>query len=121
MGSYISAKKKRRNDRKMKFVTVSKWKPQNEIVIMKERVAAWNAFWEGKWAKDANLLFSYDFAQGVYGVWEAPNLEALEKATDQFLPTLKKYTEFVPVVQSSPPTQEYVVGCWQQWIKAASK
>jgi len=53
--------------------------------------------------------------------WRAPSKEVLEKGFEQLAPTLKKYTEFVPVVQEYPPTMEYVIGLYQQLIKAASK
>jgi len=102
------------------FIAVHKWKPQDEIAILKELLAGFTAIQAGK-LKDVKLCFTYSLAQGAYCVWEALNKEALEKAFDQYCPTLKKHTEFVPVIQMYPPTMEYIVGLWQEWIKAASK
>ena len=103
------------------FIAVHKWKPQDDITIMKELVAGFTAMQEGKIPKDVKLDATYCLAQGSYCVWEAASKEALEKTFDKFLPTLKKNTEFVPVVQSYPPTMDCIVSLWQQMIKAASK
>ena len=103
------------------FIAVHKWKPQNEIAIMKEFVAGFTAMQAGKTPQDVKLHATYSLAQGAYCVWEAPSIGAVEKVFEKFLPTLKKHTEFVPVVQQYPPTMEYIVGCWRQMIKAASK
>jgi len=53
-------------------------------------------------------------------LFKAPSKEDLEKRFDK-LPTVKKYIEFVPVVQSYPPSMEYVLALTQMLIKAASK
>ena len=102
------------------FIAVHKWKPQDEIAIMKDLVAGFTAILEGR-IPNVKLHATYSLAQGGYCVWEAPNLETVEKAFEKFAPTLKKYTEFVPVVQMYPPTMEYVLVLYQQMIKAASK
>ncbi len=70
---------------------------------------------------NVKLHATYSLAQGAYCGWEARNLEALEKAFEQFMPTGKKFTEFVPVIQMYPPTVEYVIALAQQMIQAASK
>jgi len=104
------------------FIAVHKWKPQDEITITKELIAGFTAIVEGKSPKGVELCATYSTAaQGAFCVWVAPSKQALEKTFDQFCPTLKKYTEFVPVVQSYPPTMEYVLGLWQLMVKAASK
>jgi len=104
------------------FVAVHKWKPEDEIAIMKELVAGFTAIVEGKGPKDVELCATYNTAaHGAFCVWHAPSKAALEKTFDQFAPTLKKATEFVPVAQSYPPTMEYVLGLWQAWIKMVSK
>jgi len=104
------------------FIAVHKWKPQDEIAIMKELVAGYAAIVGGKGPKGVELCATYSTAaQGAFCVWKAPSKADVEKAFDQFAPTLKKYTEFVPVEQSYPPTMEYVLSLWQQWVKAASK
>ena len=87
---------------------------------MKELVAGFAAIIEGK-LPNVKAHATYACAQGAYCVWEASNLEALENAFEQVAPTLKKYTEFVPVMQSYPPTMEYVLALAQQLIQAASK
>ena len=103
------------------FVAVHEYKSQDKITIMKELAAGFNALQTGKTPQDVKLHATYSRALGAYSVWEAPSIEAVEKVFEKFLPTLKKYTEFVPVVQTYPPTMEYIIFCWQQMIKAASK
>ena len=100
------------------FIAVHKWKPEENLAVMKE-VAA---FPVGKLPEGVELCAFYDTgAQGAYCVWNAPCKEDLEKLFEQHLPTLKKGTEFVPVMQAYPPTMEYVIALYQNIIKMASK
>jgi len=102
------------------FMAVHKWKPQDEIAIMKELVGAFAAIQAGK-LEGMKLLATYSLPQGAYCVWEAASKEVLEKGFEKNTPVLKKNTEFVPVAQSYPPTMDYVLGLWQMWVKSASK
>jgi len=104
------------------FIAVHKYEPQDEIAIWKEVVAGFTAMQAGKIPQGVKLCAIYETgAQRAFCVWEAPSKEALEEGFEKLMPTLKKYTEFVPVAQSYPPTMEYVLGLWQEFIKAASK
>ena len=103
------------------FVAVHKWTPENELVISKELLAGFSAMLAGKTAQDVKLCYTYSLPQGAYCVWEASSREALEKQFDEYLPVLKKFTEFVSVLQMYPPTMEYVLAGWQQMIQALSK
>lgn len=101
------------------FIAVHKWKPEEEIAVMKEIVAFFTA---GKPPEGVELCAIYDTgAQGAYCVWHAPSKEDLEKLFDRYAPILKKGTEFVPVVQSYPPTMEALLGLYQNIIEMASK
>jgi len=106
------------------FIALHKYNPKDELTIMKELVAGFTAIAEGKGVKGVELCATYEAPPGtqrVFCVWKAPSLADLEKSFDQFAPTLKKYTEFVPVCQSYPPTMEYVIALWKLGIQAASK
>jgi len=103
------------------FVGVHKWKPEEEIAVVKESVAFFTAAPEGKFPEGVELCATYSLAQGVYSVWNAPSKEILEKVFGKYAPTTIKGTEFVPVVQSFPPTTGYILSLWQAVIKMASK
>lgn len=103
------------------FVVVHKWKPEDELVVAKETIALYSAKLAGTAPEGVKLHFTYGLPQRAYCVWEAVSKDALEKVFDQYAPTLKKSTEFVPVVQVYPPTMEYVIGLSQQLINALSK
>jgi hypothetical protein len=99
------------------FVAVHKWKPEDELVIAKESIALYNAMLAGTFPEGVKIDFSYSREdQGAYCVWEATSKDALERVFDLYAPTLKKFTEFVPVKQAYPPTMEYVIGLGQQLI-----
>ena len=104
------------------FVAVHKWNPEEMIAVTKEMVPMFAAIVEGKFPEEITLCATYMAGdlQGAFCVWNAPSKEALEKVFDQ-APTVKKGTEIVPVVQSYPPTMEYVLALYQQMIQAASK
>ena len=100
------------------FIAVHKWKPQDDLVINKELIAGFSA----KPPKDVILHYTWTAADcRAFCFWEAPSVEDLNKVFKQYLPTLLKYTEFVPVVQTYPPTMEAILGLMQQLVKATSK
>jgi len=100
------------------FIAVHKWKPEDDITISKELIAGFSA----KPPKDVILHYTWTRADyGAFCFWEAPSKEDLNKLFKQYLPTLLKYTEFVPVVQTYPPTMEAVLVLMQQLVKSASK
>jgi hypothetical protein len=103
------------------FVAVHKWKQEDDLVVTKETFAAFSAMVAGTFPEGIKLHFSYALPLGAFCVWEAVSKDALEKAFEQYAPTLKKFTEFVPVVQSYPPTMEFVLTIGQQMIEVASK
>jgi len=101
---------------------VHKWKPEDEIAVLGEIAAGFAAYPEGKLPEGLELCATYmTGTQGAFCVWKAPNGAVLERLFDQHLPTLKKGTEFVPVIQSFPPTIEWVVSLYQAYVKGASK
>jgi hypothetical protein len=104
------------------FVAVHKWKPEQFAAITKETLALFKAFSEGKLAKGVDLLFSYNniTPNGAFCVWVAPNPATLEQLFGKYCPVLKKGTEFVPVVQSYPPTMEYVTSLLQMMLAQAA-
>ena len=105
-----------------KFIAVHKWKPEDELAIRKEVVGMFVAAESGKLPADVKLCFAYSYLpQGSQCIWETPSKEALEKTFEKFAPILKKYSEFVPVMQVYPPTLEYEMALAQQLIKATSK
>lgn len=65
---------------------------------------------KGETAKDIVMHYTWSRLDDPYGAFcccEAPSKEALVKLFEKYLPTLLKYTEFVPVLQMYPPTVEY--------------
>jgi len=56
---------------------------------------------------------------GAFCCWDAPNKEALVKLFKQYLPTMLKYTEFVPVSQAFPATIEYELALLKMMCDAA--
>jgi hypothetical protein len=98
------------------IIAVHKWKSEDELVIAKETIALYNAMLAGNFPEGVKIHFSYSLTQGAYCVWEAVRKDDVEKVFEQYAPTLKKFTEFVPVTQSYPPTMEYVIGLGQQLI-----
>jgi len=104
------------------FIAVHKWTPEVELVITKELIAGFTANLEGKIPEDVKLCATYARAdQGAWCVWHSPSKEALEKFFEEYMPTLLKYSEFVPAVQTYPPTMEYVLGLCQTIVDMASK
>jgi len=104
------------------FVAVHKWKPEDDIVIMKELVAGFTALLEGKVAKGVELCSTYMRSDhGAFCIWNSPGKKELEVEFRKYLPTLLKGTEFVPVMQSHPATTEYGLELMKMIIGMASK
>ena len=103
------------------FVAVHKWKPEDELAVAKETIALYSAVLAGSAPEGVKLHFTYTLPQGAYCVWEAVSKDALGKVFDNYAPTLKKFTELVPVVQMYPPTMEYEIGLGQRMVNALSK
>jgi dihydrodipicolinate synthase/N-acetylneuraminate lyase len=104
------------------IATHTKWKTEDDLAIKKEVLATFAAAESGKLPSGVKLCLAYSYLpQGSQCIWEAPSKEALEKVFEKFSPILKKYTEFVQVVQAYPPTMDFVVYLSQQVFKAASK
>jgi hypothetical protein len=98
------------------FMLVHKWNAKDEMTVMKEVVGGYGAIQK---TPDVKLHYSYALSNGAFCVWEAPSKEALEKLFEKYTPVLKKGTEFVPVVQSYPPTIEYDMMLAQMIIHTA--
>jgi len=102
------------------FVAVHKWKPEEFPAIMKEAMVLFTAVREGKLPTGIELCSTYMRDNGAFCVWVAPDQAILEQLFDQHAPVMKKGTELVPVVQSYPPTMEYVLFLWQTMLAQAA-
>lgn len=103
------------------FIAVHQWKPEEDWVILKE-MAAFGAAYPEATPKGVELIATYTArAQRAFCVWKSIDQESLEKLFDQYMPTLKVRTEFVPVLQMFPPTVDYVVSLWKTMLQAAPK
>ena len=95
----------------MLFVAVHKWTKETNIVCTKEMINGFTAILKGETPKEIVIHNTWTRADyGAFCVWDAPNKEALNKLFKQYLPTMLKYTEFVPVSQAFPATIEYELG-----------
>jgi len=104
------------------FIAVHKWTKETHITCMKEMIAGFTAMLKGETPKDIILHSTWTRADyGAFCYWEAPSKEALSKMFKQYLPTMLRYTEFVPVSQAYPPSLEYVLGLMQNIVDMASK
>jgi hypothetical protein len=99
------------------FIALTKWKPEDRSAVLKELFGSLGA----PLPEGVKLCSAYHDPQQFYGIWEAPSKEVLEKGVGKLAPTIKKYTEFLPVVQCYPPSLEFVMSLWQQISKAAPK
>jgi len=107
-----------------KFVAVHKWTRETNIACIKELIIGFTAMLKGEVPKDIILHYTWSRLDDPYGVfcfWEAPSKEALVKLFEKYLPTLLKYTEFVPVLQMYPPTVEYELSLLQAIRDMSSK
>lgn len=103
------------------FLVAHKWKPEEEISVIKEAIGLLTALREHKLPEGVELCATYmTNTQTGYCVWKAYCKETLEKVFDQ-TPTMKKGTEIIPVIQSYPPTIEYILSLYQQMVQAASE
>jgi hypothetical protein len=104
------------------FIAVHKWPKETTITCTKELIAGFTAMLKGETPKEIVLNSTWIRADdGAFCSWDAPSKEALEKLFQQYLPTMLKYTEFVPVSQGYPPSMEYVLSLLQNIVDMASK
>lgn len=100
------------------FMAVHKWKPEDTMAIYKENVSLIAI--ADKFPEGVTLCMSWMAGPtGAFCVWEAPSKEALEKLFEEYAPVASKITEFVPIVQSYPPTMECEMVLMQQIIEMA--
>ena len=102
------------------FIAVHKWTKETNITCTKEMVAGFTAMLKGETPKD--IIIQSTWTRDDYGAfccWDAPNKEALVKLFKQYLPTMLKYTEFVPVSQAFPATIEYELALLKMMCDAA--
>ncbi|USS40502.1 hypothetical protein NF865_09405 [Thermococcus aggregans] len=105
------------------YIITHKWNPETELIdAMKEATKFFESVLvDGtKFPDGVEFLASYNFADGAYTVWKAPNKETLEKIMEDF-PVFKKEAEIVEVSQSYPPTPDYVARAWKMAIAFAHK
>jgi len=106
--------------KKMKFIAVHKWPKEEQIACTKDMVAGFTALLKGETPKD--IIIQNTWTRDDYGAfccWDAPNKEALTNLFKQYLPTMLKYTEFIPVSQAFPATIEYELGLLKMMCDAA--
>jgi hypothetical protein len=104
------------------FIAVHKWTKETNVTCTKEMIAGFTAMLKGETPKDIILHNTWVTADyRGFCSWEAPSKEALDKLFRQYLPTMLKYTEFVPVLQAYPPSMEYVLGLMKNVVDMASK
>lgn len=104
----------------MKFIAVHKWPKEAQIICTNDMINGFTALIKGETPKEIILYNTWtrdDY--GAYCCWEAPNKEALNKLFKQYLPTMLKYTEFVPVMQAYPATIEYELSLLKMMCDAA--
>ena len=105
----------------MLFIAVHKWPKEELIPWTKELIAGFTAMLKGETPKEIVLQSTWSRADllGAFCCWDAPNKEALDKLFQQYLPTMLKYTEFVPVLQAHPATLQYELSLLQMIVDAA--
>ena len=106
--------------KKMKFIAVHKWPKEAQIACTKDMINGFTAILKGETPKD--IIIENTWTRDDYGAfccWDAPNKEALTKLFKQYLPTMLKYTEFIPVSQAFPATIEYELGLLKMICDAA--
>jgi hypothetical protein len=104
------------------FIAVHRWTKETNITCMKEMITGFTAMLKGETPKDITLHSTWTTADyRAFCAWEAPSKEALDRLFKQYLPTMLKYTEFVPVLQTYPPTVEYALALMQNICDMASK
>ncbi len=104
------------------FLAAHKWKPEEEISVIKEAIALLTALREHKLPEGVELCTTYmTNTQAGYCVWKACSKETIEKVLLEQTPTLEKGIEIIPVIQSYPPTLEYILALYQRLVQAASE
>jgi hypothetical protein len=94
------------------------WSTEEETLAAKE---AADFFSRAELPEGFEFLASYNFNGGAHTIWRAPSREELEKLIDTIdAPIFKRNMEITEVVQSYPPTVEYIVRQWY-WIHRLGK
>jgi hypothetical protein len=85
---------------------------EEQIACTKDMCVGFDAMLKGETPKDITLKNTWQRgdAPGAFCVWDAPSKDALDGLFKRYLPTMLKYTEFVPVSQVYPATIEYELG-----------
>lgn len=103
-------------------MTLHKWTKEEEVAVLKELSAVLTAVAERRLPEGTDLCAVYETGdQRIYYVWNATSLESLEKVHEEYLPTVRKGSELVSVVQMHPPTVEYTVALFQGLIPLVSR
>jgi hypothetical protein len=92
----------------MLFIALHKWPKEEQITCTREMIAGFTALLKGETPKEIVINSTYireDY--GAFCCWDAPNKESLVNLFKQYLPTMLKYTEFIPVMQAFPATVQY--------------
>ena len=106
--------------KKLKFIAIHKWPKEAQIICTKEMVAGFTAILKGETPKEIVINNTWTRDEGgAFCCWDAPNKEALTRLFEQYLPTMLKYTEFIPVSQAFPATIEYELGLLKMMCDAA--
>jgi len=104
------------------FIAIHKWTEEVHITMIKEMIAGFTALLKGEVSEDIEICFTWQRPDyGAFCLWKVPNKDALESVFEEYLPTMLKYSEFVPVSQVYPPSIEYVLGLFQNIVDMASK
>jgi len=97
-------------------MAIHKWKPEELPAVLKEAIMLFTGIGEGKLPKGVELCNTYMRDNGAFCVWVAPDRAVLEQLFKKHAPVMEKGTEIVPVMQSYPPTMEYVLSLWQTML-----
>lgn len=104
------------------LIAVHRWKPEDQVAIMKEALTIFKAVDEEGLPEGIELCATYInmAAPGAFCVWKACCKEKLEGLFSKYAPN-EWGTGIVPVVQSFPPTTEYILSLWKLTTQTASK
>jgi hypothetical protein len=102
------------------FIAVHKWKPEEQLTVLKEIYRFFTKF-TTQASTEVECHSTYMSENRAFCVWKAPSIETLEKAFSAHAPTIKKGTEFIPVVQMVPPTMEYTLSLIKNILDVASE
>ncbi|NJD99015.1 hypothetical protein E3E26_04335 [Thermococcus sp. LS1] len=92
-----------------------RWSTEESAIAAKE---AADFFSSGELPEGVEFLAAYNFDGGAYTIWKAPSKEVLEMVISS--PTFRKNMEITEVIQSYPPTIEYMIRMWN-WVYRLSQ